>query len=273
MYRLVCVLVCAFLSFSLVGCRSQVLYSGLSQREANEMLAVLEAAGFSGSTSSEGTTGKLSVTVAQSDVGSAARVLARSGLPRDKRASITDILPKESYLASPSDDRARLAYGMSQELTSTLMQISGVAQVRVHLALAEKNVLGQITSPPSASVLIRHNPDILRGDFQDSVRSIVASSVTGLTYDRVSVTMIPEESMPSLNRGTDKPASAAAAQSAAQAGNQAGFGGIGDGASPNPVMAALGNLGSAGPFLALGVGVVVSALLLGLFRLVGARIR
>jgi type III secretion protein J len=113
-------------------------------------------------------------------------------------------------LASPSDDRARLAYGLSQELTSTLMHISGVSQARVHVALAEKNVLGQVVTPPSASVLIRHNPEILRGDFQDSVRSIVSNSVTGLTYDRVAVTMMPEDVIPLLARAGDQPEAIAA---------------------------------------------------------------
>jgi type III secretion protein J len=205
MSRLVRVLVCLVLMSGLAGCRTQVLYSGLGQREANEMLAILEAAGFSGSTSAEARGGTLSLSVASGHAGGAARVLARAGLPRDKRATLTDILPKESYLASPSDDRARLAYGISQELTSTLMHISGVSQARVHVALAEKNALGQVVSPPSASVLIRHNPEILRGDFQDSVRSIISNSVTGLTYDRVAVTMLPEDVIPLLARTGDQP--------------------------------------------------------------------
>jgi type III secretion protein J len=205
MSRLVRVLVCLVLTLGLTACRTQVLYSGLGQREANEMLAILEAAGFSGNTSAEARGGTLSLSVASGHAGGAARVLARAGLPRDKRATLTDILPKESYLASPSDDRARLAYGISQELTSTLMHISGVSQARVHVALAEKNALGQIVSPPSASVLIRHNPEILRGDFQDSVRSIISSSVTGLTYDRVAVTMLPEDIIPLLARTGDQP--------------------------------------------------------------------
>jgi type III secretion protein J len=205
MARLVRVLYCMTLLLGLTGCRTQVLYSGLGQREANEMLAILEAAGFSGSTTAEARGSTLSLSVASGHAGGAARVLARAGLPRDKRATLTDILPKESYLASPSDDRARLAYGISQELTSTLMHISGVSQARVHVALAEKNVLGQVVSPPSASVLIRHNPEILRGDFQDSVRSIVSNSVTGLTYDRVAVTMMPEDVIPLLARSGDQP--------------------------------------------------------------------
>jgi type III secretion protein J len=201
MLRFVRVVVCAFLALSVAGCRTQVLYSGLGQREANEMLAILEAAGYSGvGTTADARGATLSLMVPTGDAASASRALARFGLPRDKRTSLTDVLPKESYLASPSDDRARLAYGISQELTSTLMHISGVSQARVHVALAEKNALGQVVSPPSASVLIRHNPEILRGDFQDSVRSIIASSVTGLTYDRVAVTMMPEDVIPATAR-------------------------------------------------------------------------
>jgi type III secretion protein J len=237
-------LVCVVLTIGLAGCRTQVLYSGLGQREANDMLAILEAAGFSGSTAAEARGGTLSLSVASGHVGGAARVLARAGLPRDKRATLTDILPKESYLASPSDDRARLAYGISQELTSTLMHISGVSQARVHVALAEKNALGQIVSPPSASVVIRHNPEILRGDFQDSVRSIISSSVTGLTYDRVAVTMLPEDIIPLLARTGDQ---------------------------PDTALAGLGNLGSWGTAISAALVVGLAALAFGLFRLFAAR--
>jgi type III secretion protein J len=244
MSRLVRVFVCLVLTLGLAGCRTQVLYSGLGQREANEMLAILEAAGFSGSTSAEARGGTLSLSVASGHAGGAARVLARAGLPRDKRSTLTDILPKESYLASPSDDRARLAYGISQELTSTLMHISGVSQARVHVALAEKNALGQVTSPPSASVLIRHNPEILRGDFQDSVRSIISNSVTGLTYDRVAVTMLPEDVIPLLARTGDQ---------------------------PDTVLAGLGGLSGWGTAISAALAIGLAALAFGAFRLFAAR--
>jgi type III secretion protein J len=244
MPRLVRVLVLLVLTLGLTGCRTQVLYSGLGQREANEMLAVLEAAGFSGSTSADARAGTLSLSVASGHTGGAARVLARAGLPRDKRATLTEILPKESYLASPSDDRARLAYGISQELTSTLMHISGVSQARVHVALAEKNALGQVTSPPSASVLIRHNPEILRGDFQDSVRSIISNSVTGLTYDRVAVTMLPEDVIPLLARTGDQ---------------------------PDTVLAGLGGLGAWGTAISAALAIGLAALAFGAVRMFAAR--
>jgi type III secretion protein J len=241
MFRLIRVLVCMAMTLGLTGCRTQVLYSGLGQREANEMLAILEAAGFSGSTSPEARGGTLSLLVASGHAGGAARVLARAGLPRDKRTTLTDILPKESYLASPSDDRARLAYGISQELTSTLMHISGVSQARVHVALAEKNVLGQVTSPPSASVLIRHNPDMVKSDILDSIRSLIASSVTGLTYDRVAVTMMPEDAIPLLARTGDQ---------------------------PQTVLAELGSWGNA---ISAALGLGLAGLAFGAFRLFSAR--
>jgi type III secretion protein J len=245
MVQLARVLCCMLLVLGLAGCRNEVLYSGLSQREANEMLAVLESAGFSGSTSAEARGSTLSLSVASGHAAGAARVLAIAGLPRDKRASLTDILPKESYLASPSDDRARLAYGISQELTSTLMLISGVTQARVHVALAEKNALGQIVTPPSASVLIRHT-EALRGDFLDSVRSIISNSVTGLTYDRVSVTMMPEDPMPRLDRKGD--------QSATLLGTMG-----------------LAGFGQWGGTVALAAVLGIAAFAFGLFRLVAGR--
>jgi type III secretion protein J len=241
MASVVRVVVCLVLALGLAGCRTEVLYSGLGQREANEMLAILEAAGFSGNTAADARGNMVSLSVASGQSGGAARVLARAGLPRDKRAGLTDILPKESYLASPSDDRARLAYGMSQELTNTLMHISGVSQARVHVALAEKNVLGQVVSPPSASVLIRHNPEILRGDFQDSVRLLVSNSITGLAYDRVAVTMLPEEAIPLLARSGDR---------------------------PDVLLAGLGQWGS---LIVAALGAGLAALGYGLYRLTAAR--
>lgn len=227
MRRLHLIATALFALLGLTGCREQTLYSGLQQREANEMLVMLEQAGYSARSTSDGRGNTYTVSVGQGQAAGAARVLARAGLPREKQLALTEVLPRDSYMISPVEDRARLAYGISQELTNTLMRISGITQARVHVALAEKNVLGQVTTPPSASVLVRLNPDVLGGNFSEAIRSLVANSVAGLSYDRVAVTMIPD--VPGGTAAADASASSVAT---AVLSNGSGFSGLGSMAAP-----------------------------------------
>lgn len=180
-------------ALALGGCQEQTLYSGLRQSEANQILAVLQTAGISATVRDEARGGTQAISVAPSALGDAVRVLSRAGLPRQKEASLKDVLPRDSWMASPLEERARLAYGFSQELTQTLTNIPGIVDARVHLALAEKNALGQTTADPTASVLVSYDTALLGAEFQDNIRSLVANSVAGLSYDRVTVTMVPYE--------------------------------------------------------------------------------
>jgi type III secretion protein J len=176
----------------LSGCKDQVLYSGLAQREANEMMALLQRSGVDAKLALEARGGTLVLNVPQAQAVAAVEALSRAGLPRHKTPTLSEMLPKDTWMLSPSEERAKLAYALGQEMTGTLRQVSGISDVRVHIAPADRNALGQVTAQPSASVFVRYDADLIGPDFANNIKSLVANSVAGLTYDKVSVLMVPQ---------------------------------------------------------------------------------
>lgn len=176
----------------LAACNSdRTLFSGLSYRDAAEMLVVLKRAGIEATLSSDSRSGTVSLLVRNEVATDAGDILIRAGLPRPKTASLGDFMAKDTWMASPAEERARLSFALSQDLTATLSKIPGVSEARVHVALAERNALGQLTTRPSASVLIRFLPDMVSADMAETIRQLVANAVSGLEYSKVTVAMLP----------------------------------------------------------------------------------
>src|SRR4051812_38285912 len=108
----------------LAGCKTE-LYTKISEPEANEMVAVLAASGIrSTKLSHDGKT--WSVMVEESDIPKSLEALRTQGLPRDRTQSLGDIFKKEGLVSTPTEERIRFIYAMSQELSRTLSQIDGV---------------------------------------------------------------------------------------------------------------------------------------------------
>lgn len=198
MRRFLAATVCAVAVLLLTGCRETALYTDLKQDEANQIVALLQTAGISATITEDVRGQSASVSVDPARATEAIGILARAGLPKQKTGSLRDILPKDTWMATPLEERARLGYGLSQELKSTLTSIPGIVDARVHLALAEKNALGETTADASASVLVRYDNQIMGGDFQENIKTLVGNSVAGLSYERVTVTMVPYESESTL---------------------------------------------------------------------------
>lgn len=84
-----------------------------------------------------------------------------------------------------------MIYALSQELSRTISEIDGVLSSRVHLVLPENDPLRQQLIPSSASVFIRHVSTAPINNLIPQVKMLVANGIAGLTYDKVSVILIP----------------------------------------------------------------------------------
>lgn len=172
------------------ACAEKELYGGLSEKEANEMVAVLQSAGVSASKASKD--GKIwSLQTDANDFPKAVAVLHDQGYPRDRFESLGEVFKKEGFVSSPMEQRARLMYGLSQELSQTISSIDGVVQARVHIAVPEADPLSEEPKPSSASVFIRHSPDVDLSSQVGSIKALVTNSIEGLPYDRVTVVLFP----------------------------------------------------------------------------------
>ena len=182
----------ALLLFSLVltGCQVE-LYSGLSEKEGNSMLAIL----LDGGIVAEKLVNKdkmVTLMVPSDDVSNAIKLLKSFGYPKEKYSTIGDIFPKDGLISSPTEERARYTYSMSQELSSTLSEIDGVITARVHVVLPqEQDSLSDVNYPSSASVFIKYTPELELAGFIPKVKTLVSNSIEGLSLDKITVSLFP----------------------------------------------------------------------------------
>ena len=93
-----------------------------------------------------------------------------------------------------------MIFALSQELSRTVSEIDGVLSARVHLVLPENDPLRQQLVPSSASVFIRHRSDAQVGSLVPQVKMLVANGVAGLSYDKVSVVLVPVDAQAPTRR-------------------------------------------------------------------------
>lgn len=166
------------------------LYSDLNQRQANEIVATLMRHGIPAQREA-GKDGKMTVSVQKDRFAETMAILDESGLPKQEFQTLGDVFKRDGLVSSPVEERATMIYGLSQELSQTISDIDGVLSARVHLVLPENDPLRQRLVPSSASVFIRHRASVPMNELIPQVKMLVAKGIAGLTYDNVSVTLIP----------------------------------------------------------------------------------
>lgn len=179
----------------LSACGNQELYGKLKENQANEMIAALRNASIEATKTSSGE-GEWTVSVSPDHFSRAVDVLKASGLPRDEFQSLGDVFAKKGFVSSPVEERARLIYGLSQELSKTVSSIDGVVEARVHLAIPEADKLSDEVKPSSAAVFVKYQPGFDLRSQNGAIKSLVTNSIEGLTYDKVSVVMFPSQAPP-----------------------------------------------------------------------------
>jgi type III secretion protein J len=173
----------------LAACHAD-LFSGLSEDDANEMVAVLRRDGLDAFKvrAKDGTSG---VVIEQAQFAAAVDALKARGLPRAKFASINDVFQPNGLIASPVQEQARYLWAIGQELSKTVSQIDGVLTARVQVVLPDNDIMKRVSTPSSASVFIRFEEGSQAATLVSQIKTLVSNSVQGLTYDKVSVTLVP----------------------------------------------------------------------------------
>lgn len=173
----------------LLGACKEELYSGLTEREANQIIAALMEIGIPAS-KEPGAEG-IAVHVEESRFPEAIALLESRGLPEATFENFGEVFAREGIVDSPMAERARFMYALSQELSETVAGIDGVLSARVHVVLPETDMLGEEFQPSAASVMIHHAPDVDVSGFTAQIKNLVANSIEGLVYDKVTVVAVP----------------------------------------------------------------------------------
>lgn len=175
----------------LSACRAE-LHSQVSERDANEILATLYAAGIEASKHTDD--GKVwSVEVDESELQLALQIVAARGLPREQFTNTGEIFKKEGLISTPSEERIRFIYAISQELGRTLSEIDGVVTARVHPVIPANDPLASRIRPSSASVFIKHRRDADLQALAPTIRNLVMHSIEGLEYENVALSFVAAE--------------------------------------------------------------------------------
>lgn len=183
------------LALALAACGEQDLYAGLSQRQANEMTALLRNAGIEADkVARDG--GTFAVTAPRGRFSEAIELLRANGYPREGYDSLGQVFKKEGFVSSPLEERARLTHALSQEIANTIGSIDGVVVARVHLSVPERDPLADKAAPSSASVFIKHRPAVDLSGRLGQIKALVVNALPGLPYDNVTVALFPAEPLP-----------------------------------------------------------------------------
>src|SRR5450631_3452731 len=153
-----------------------VLYGQLSERESQQVMDALTAAGVEYKLTQSG-----AVTVPETKVQEARIKLASQGLPQSDAMGI-EMIQKESALGTSSMmENARCQSVLETELARTIIKVQGVQSARVHLALPKPSVFLRDARKATASVMLQLYPGRrLEPGQVAAIVHLVASSVPEL---------------------------------------------------------------------------------------------
>ncbi len=181
-----------FLSlFALSACKTD-LYRNLSEREANEMLAVLMSNNIEVSKEYLGDAG-VTLQVEEADLPRAIDALKQNGFPRESRETMGTVFEKSGIMSSPFEERVRFVYALGEEVSRTLSEIDGVLTARVHIVLPDEPNFGEELTPSSAAVFIKHRIGVDLDFTTPQIRRLVSGSIEGVNYDDVTVLLVEAE--------------------------------------------------------------------------------
>ncbi len=161
----------------------KLLYGGLPEKEAGEVVAALQDAGVE----FEIGAGGRSIYVSADQVYKARMDLAAKGLPNADGVGF-EIFDRTNFGISDFVQRTNYSRALQGELARTIAQVRGVRSARVLLVTPESRLLLRGNEVrPTASVFVDTGSQVLETSAVSSIRSMVANAVQGLQQQDVSV--------------------------------------------------------------------------------------
>ncbi len=161
----------------------KVLYSGLSQEDAGDVLTRLKESRIPYRLANSGT----SIMVPVGQVYETRLTLAGDGLPRGGGVGF-EIFDKTNFGTTDFVQRLNYQRALQGELARTIRQFQQIQEARVHIATPKESVFVEDEKPPTASISVK-----LRGRQKltqlqiQSIVNLVASAVPGMSTDNITL--------------------------------------------------------------------------------------
>jgi flagellar M-ring protein FliF len=160
-----------------------VLYSGLAPEEAGRIVEKLDGKKVPYRLTAGGTT----IMIPGRHVYSTRIELASEGLPTSGTVGF-EIFDKTVFGMTDFLQKVNYRRALEGELAKTIGQLEEVEAVRVHIVVPERSLFKDDEQQATASVVMKINPARnLTGRQIEGIKYLIASSVEGLTPDRVSI--------------------------------------------------------------------------------------
>ncbi|WP_296167966.1 flagellar basal-body MS-ring/collar protein FliF [uncultured Brevundimonas sp.] len=191
-----------------------LLYSNLDLREASEITTALDSAGIKYTSRGDGST----IFVSRDQVGEARMLVAGKGLVTSGSVGYEifddqSVLGQTEFQQNLNEKRA-----LEGELARTIMSLRGITSARVMIALPPRQLFQASTAEPTASVVVGVTGGQLSGAQVQAIRNVVASSVTNMKPERVTLT---DTSNRTLAAGADDAGFSAASAEEAKSSTEA----------------------------------------------------
>lgn len=179
------------LAVGLSGCGREVLLRDLTERDANEIVAVLYASSMEATKVADPKGKAFSVEVLSADLARAVAVLRALGLPKSPRANLNEVFRATGFAPTPFEERVRYLWGQAQELERTISLMEGVLQTRVHVVTPDGGNKRVDMQTSKASVYLSYDDRYDIEILVPRIRKMVSDSVEGLVPTQVEILAIP----------------------------------------------------------------------------------
>lgn len=184
----------------LTGCEGRkTIVNGLDEKEANEIVVYLASRGFDAQKvkAEAGGTGQgpqlFDITVTEKEATQTMAILNQAGLPRRRGQNLLGIFQNTGLVPTEMTEKIRYQAGLAEQIASTIRKFDGVLDAEVQISFPEEDPLnpGKTKGDITASVYVKHSGalDDPNAHAQTKIKRLVASSITGLKYDNVTLVL------------------------------------------------------------------------------------
>lgn len=181
----------AALVVSLTGCSREILLRDLTERDANEIVAVLYSSSIEAQKMVDPKGKSFSVEVRSAELARSVAVLRALGLPKSPRTNLNEVFRSTGFAPTPFEERVRYLFGLAQEIERTISLMEGVLQTRVHVVTPDGASKIVDLQQAKASIFVSYDDRYDIETLVPRIRKLVSDSIEGLSPQRVEILAIP----------------------------------------------------------------------------------